>query len=376
MFFLEPGETFLNCAYMSPMPESVAAAGREAIGRKAQPYRISLRDFFEPVEALRAAFAQLCKFQDPAGVAIIPSVSYGMATVAKNFNPAKGTHIIVAGSQFPSNVYPWMELAKSAGAEVRIIEPPEVREGRGKEWNVRILEAIGPGTAMVAIGHVHWADGTRFDLEAIRRRTSEVGALLVIDGTQSVGAMPFDARTIGPDALVCAGYKWLMGPYTTGLAWYGDRFAAGQPLEHNWINRLNSEDFAGLTQYEDRFQPGMRRYDMGEKSNFIQVPMMLEALRFINSLGAMAIQDHTARITANAIDRLKENGWWVEDPEWRGSHLIGLLPPEGRKAEEWKQNLLQARIHVSFRGAFIRVSPHLYNTEEDMHRLQQVLTAG
>ena len=87
------------------------------------------------------------------------------------------------------------------------------------------------------MGIVHWADGTIFDMKKIRKKTSENNALLIIDGTQSIGSMPFNLNEIQPDALVCAGYKWLMGPYGSGLAYYGKYFDDGKPIEESWINR-------------------------------------------------------------------------------------------------------------------------------------------
>ena len=90
---------------------------------------------------------------------------------------------------------------------------------------------------------------------ALRQRTHEVGAQLVIDGTQSVGALPINVQELQPDALICAGYKWLMGPYSIALAYYGPYFDQGEPLEEGWINRYGSEDFTNLVQYQDRYQP-------------------------------------------------------------------------------------------------------------------------
>ena len=101
-------------------------------------------------------------------------------------------NIIVVGDQFPSNVYPWLELTKKNQAELKIIKKPKVNDGAGKRWNDEIIKSINKKTKAVSIGMVHWADGTIFDLKKIRKKTLEVGALLIIDGTQSVGAMPFD----------------------------------------------------------------------------------------------------------------------------------------------------------------------------------------
>ena len=135
------------------------------------------------------------------------------------------------------------------------------------------------------MGMVHWADGTIFDLEKIRKKTKEVGALLIIDGTQSVGAMPFDVNKIKPDALVCAAYKWLMGPYGSAFCYYGEAFDNGFPIEESWINRKNSEDFSQLINYQEDYSEGARRYNVGQQSNFINVAMLTAAINQLNSWG-------------------------------------------------------------------------------------------
>ncbi len=165
-----------------------------------------------------------------------------------------------------------------------------------------------PSTKFVALGNVHWADGTRFDLEAVRKRTREVGALLIIDGTQSVGALPFDVQKIQPDALICGGYKWLMGPYSMGMAYYGEHFNNGQPIEENWLNRKNSEDFTTLVNYQVDYQPDALRYEVGEHSNFILVPMMVEALKQINKWKPENIQNYCQKISKSAIREMKSPG--------------------------------------------------------------------
>ena len=161
---------------------------------------------------------------------------------------------------------------------------------------------------MVAIGHIHWADGTKFDLKKIRERTKEVGAILVVDGTQSIGALPFDIAEFQPDAVVASGYKWLMGPYSTGMAYYGEYFRDGKPIENNWVNRLNSSDFANLVNYQDEYQPGAIRYEVGESANFILTPMLTEAIRQVNAWGPKNIQAYCKSIA----QMLKKSCWrWV-----------------------------------------------------------------
>lgn len=371
-FSLPAGVTYLNCAYMSPLLKSVEKAGMEGIRSKRNPFAISSEDFFTGCVRLREEFAKL--ISAPAErIAIIASASYGISTVARNVKISRGESIVVTADQFPSNYYPWRRLADETGATLTAIAAPENAKDRGKIWNERILDAIKPGVKLVAMGHVHWTDGTRFDLEAIRRRTRDINALLVIDGTQSVGALPFDVRRIQPDALVCGGYKWMMGPYGIGLAYFGDRFDQGIPLEENWINRKNSEDFTALVSYASSYQPGALRYEVGEHSNFILVPMMTAALKQINQWQPGRIQEYCNRISSKAIAHMQEMGCWIEDAAYRGNHLFGLRFPGGKDIDRLKAAMRRKKIAVSFRGNSMRVAPHLYNDSRDFNKLISIL---
>lgn len=371
-FSLPKNQTYLNCAYMSPLPKVVEKAGLQAVMRKRNPISISPSDFFTDAKKLRTEFGKLVNCF-PNRVAIIPSASYGISTVAQNIPINKGEEIMVMGEQFPSNVYPWQRLASKTGAIVKTIEAPVDLQDRGREWNQKVLAAINSKTRVVAMGNVHWADGTLFNLQAIRNRTKEVGALLIIDGTQSVGALPIDVAVLQPDALVCAAYKWLLGPYAIGMAYFGDAFLDGIPLEENWITRLGSEEFSGLVKYEQHYQPGVTRFDMGERSNFILVPMAIEALRLVNLWKPKNIQQYAHRITHKPLATLKAAGWWIEDDSFRSQHLFGIRPPSGVDLKKIKEKLTKAKIGVSFRGNSIRVAPHVYNSEQDVWKLVNAL---
>ncbi len=371
-FSLAHGTIYLNCAYMSPLLKSVEKAGINGMLRKQNPFDVSVADFFTDTETLRSEYASLIGVKDPKRIVVIPSVSYGMATVAKNVRISAGENIVVAGEQFPSNYYPWQKLCEERAGRVKVVTAPEV-PARGQVWNELILDAIDTKTKVVALGHVHWADGTRFQLEQIRQRTREVGALLVIDGTQSVGALPFDVSTIQPDALICGGYKWLMGPYSIGLAYYSEYFDNGSPLEENWINRQDSENFAGLVNYRSQYQPGALRYEVGEHSNFILIPMMLAAVRQVAQWQPENIQRYCHQISAKAIEWLLREGFRVEEPQFRGQHLFGIRAQRHHDLEKIRQRLIKAKISVSVRGDAIRVSPHVYNTEQEMMQLAAAL---
>jgi selenocysteine lyase/cysteine desulfurase len=372
-FSLPPNVSYLNGSYMSPMMKSVEKVGIKGLREKKNPTLLSPERFFTDSEILRKEFATLINAKDPKSIAILASVSYGISTVAKNVRLQSGDQVLVASEQFPSNYYPWERLAEETRAEVNVITPPDSLVNRGKIWNERILEGINNRTKVVALGNVHWADGTKFNLKEIRKRTRDVGALLIIDGTQSVGALPFDVQEIQPDALICAGYKWLLGPYSTAVGYFGEAFSQGKPLEENWINRLNSEDFSGLVQYEEKYQPGALRFDVGEHSNFILVPMLIKAINQLNKWKPGNIQEYCDSLTKAPIEKLREKGFWIEDEAYRGAHIFGIRLPKNMEIERVKAALLKNKVYVSYRGSAIRVSPNVYNDEADLDKLVKVL---
>ncbi|HEX8244164.1 MAG TPA: aminotransferase class V-fold PLP-dependent enzyme [Longimicrobium sp.] len=375
LFHLPEGLHYLNCAYLGPLLKSLEEAGIAAIRRRRDPSAITPDAWFTDSDRLRGLFGRLvgCAAER---VAIVPAVSYAVATVARNLRLRAEQNVVVARAQFPSNLYAWRRLCAESGASLRTVDPPDAAEGRGEGWNARLLEAIDGGTALVALGNVHWADGTRFDLERIGRRAREVGALLVVDGTQSVGAMPFDVATLQPDVLVCAGYKWLLGPYSLGLAYFGERCDGWAPLEESWLARRGSEDFTRLVDYADEYQPGAARFDVGERSNFTLVPMLTAALEQVLAWGPGAVQDYTRELTRELLGEARALGWTVEDEPWRGAHLFGLRAPAGADPARLQAALRERRIAVSLRGDAVRVAPNVYNTEDDCAALATALRAA
>src|SRR5688572_5937042 len=136
-FTLSPKVTYLNCAYMSPLLKAVEKAGVKGVRLKRNPAAIMPKDFFEDAELLRSEYAKLIRVLNPKQIVIIPSVSYGMATVAMNLKVNRGQKIIVASEQFPSNYYPWQRVSEEIGAELKVVAPPDVFINRGKLWNER-----------------------------------------------------------------------------------------------------------------------------------------------------------------------------------------------------------------------------------------------
>ncbi len=369
LFSIPDSVTYLNGAYMGPQLKAVSQVGIESVQRKNTPFQISDIDFFTEKTILKKRFATLIEAEDYQNTAIIPSVSYGIANAANNISLQAGDEIILVDQQFPSNVYIWKEVATKNGATITVITPPDSLKNRGAIWNQNILNAINSKTAVVAMPHVHWADGTLFDLKTIREKTLAHKISLIIDGTQSVGALPFSIKELQPDALICGGYKWLLGPYSIGMAYYSDAFNNGIPLEHNWMNRLGSEDFSTLTQYQESYQPKAGRYSVGESSNFVLTPMFIKALDQLIEWQPKNIQEYCNAISYKAIEQLKAKGCFIEESAYRAHHLFGVYLPNNYSLDTLKKRFKEKNIHVSYRGNAIRISPNVYNTSEDFDTL-------
>ena len=371
-FILSKKVTYLNCAYMSPMLKKVEKAGVKGIKQKRKPYHITPIDFFKTSGLVKKRFSSIIDCKNHNRIAIIPSASYGLANVVNNISIKEKDEIILLDEQFPSNVYPWLNLKERSKAKLVFIKRPDTLIDSGKKWNEEILASITNKTKVVAVGNIHWACGTLVDLIAIRKKTAEVGALLIIDGTQSIGALPLSIEKIQPDALICAGYKWLMGPYSIGVAYYGNYFDKGIPIEDNWINRRGSENFSGLINYSDKYGELASRYNVGEQSNFILLPMLLAGLNQIESWGVKNIQDYCKNLISKEIKKVNQKKYWIEKENYRANHLFGI------KQLDNKINLIEKlkskKISVSIRGDKIRVSPHLYNDKREIKKLFECLT--
>lgn len=366
LFDLPADVTYLNCAYMGPLSQRVLTAGQEGLAQKAHPWNITPEDFFTSIEEVRPLFGQIIG-GDSEGVALVPSVSYGMALAAANLPISTDSEIVVLAEQFPSNYYVWQELARRSDAVLKCVDRPA-----NGAWTEALLEAVGPACDIIAVPPCHWTDGTIIDLEKVGERARQVGAALVVDGCQAIGALPVDVGRVEPDFIVTGAYKWLLGPYSQALLWVAPRWRTGSPLEHNWIIRANSRDFAGLVNYSDEFASGARRYDAGEVSNFALVPATLTALRQTLEWGVESVHQTLSQLTDRLAAGAVELGLGVAPKPHRAGHMIGLRLT-GQDPKAIAAALAAARIHVSVRVDSIRVAPHLYNDQNDIDRCLEVL---
>lgn len=352
---------YLNNAYMSPLMHRVVAAMKSGIETKVRPWTYKSDDFFVHADRTRRLAAKLWG-SAASNIAFVPSASYGLQIAANALPLFKGQHILVLEDQFPSNIYPWQEKAAEVGAEVKILPIP-----LDDNWTQRLLDQISPDTAIVAIPQTHWSSGATIDLGVIRKALDDVGGALVLDLTQSLGAQPFEADIIRPDFAVAATYKWLMGPYSMGFLYVDSKWHKAKPLENNWMNRLGSEDFSGLTRYRDEFRAGAIRFDMGEKSNAAQLMATAVALEQILDWGVENISQTLSQKTDYISNSLSTHGVKVVEKEKRGPHYLGLRF-EGGAPAHLMNKLSDQQVYISMRGPLMRVTPHLYTNSHDIER--------
>ncbi len=304
---------------------------------------------------------------DADGVALVPATSYGFAVVARNLALRPGDRVLVLAEEYPSGIYTWQAATRAAGAEILTVH----RE-RDQSWTDAVLEVLDERVRIVSVPNVHWTDGALVDLEIVSARTHDLGARLVIDGSQSIGAMPFDIASLRPDFVTTVGYKWLLGPMGISYLYVAEQHRDGAPIEQNWIARAGSEDFARLADYRDEYQPGARRFDVGQRSEFELVPMAIAALEQLGEWGVERIAATLADVTTALAEITAGLGLDPMPPEQRGPHMLGVRLPDAIRGTV-VPGLAAADCYAAVRGEMLRLAPHLHIDDRDLGRLADTL---
>ena len=361
-FDIPPEIAYFNTASLSPHLHRVREAGERALARRGRPWTISSSDWFSDVERLRGLFGRLIG-ADAEGVALVTATSYGFAVAARNLRLRSGDRILVLAGEYPSGIFSWRTAARKTGAEIVTV----VREP-GETWTDAILSVLDERIRIVSVPQVHTTDGALVDLEAVADRTHTLGARLVIDACQSAGVMPIDVERLRPDFLLTVGYKWLLAPFSLAYLYVADEHRDGEPLEENWIVRVGAEDFTGLDDYSDEYQPGARRFDMGARTSFNLTPMAIAAIEQLLEWRLPRIAATLQETTATLAARASELGLRPPPADRRAPHILGLgLPAEAR--ERALPALAAANCFAAMRGGSLRIAPHLHITPEDVDRL-------
>jgi len=355
---------------MGPMLKSTVEAGQRAVEVKSMPWKITVETFFQPVSDTKKLFARLLN-TDSESIALVPSASYGAAVAAKNLDGLEVGEILLLEDQFPSHFYSWKSLCKKDGHKLVTL-----KKSMGENITEKILERMSSKTRILCLPHVHWCDGVMLNLELISERAHNLGAHLVLDLTQSLGAVPIDFQKVKPDFAFAANYKWMLGPYSTGCLYVAPQYwKHGVPLEENWTNRKGYADFKNLVHYQENYEDGAQRFDMGEKSQMHSLPMVIDALENILAWTPEALSLHCRTWNEQLVERLNEYEdlfhFW--DTDQRSPNILGISFENVDFLEEKKEELISKNIMVSYRGQSMRVSPHIFNTLDQVEKIFEVL---
>lgn len=365
LFSLDPEIHYLNCAYKAPMLKSGEAAVQKSLIRERNPTLISEADFFTEAEHVRELFGNIVNCEADQ-VAILPSTSYGFASALANVNGKPEGNAITVKDEFPSGYFALERWAKNWKQELRVIAPDSNLALVGEDWNAKILAAIDAQTSVVLLSSIHWMTGLRFNLKEIGAKCKAVGAKLIVDGTQSVGALEMDLKELNIDALICASYKWLFGTYSIALGYFGDAFANGVPLEESWMNRTNAFHFAELANYAAEYRPSSTRYCVGESSNLLTMPVLEDALRQIQEWTVAGIRSYCHNLIQPLLQYLASIGLELEPQKYFCDHLFALRLGERFDRDRLKAVLAEHKLFLSMRGDYLRVAVNVFNDAADI----------
>jgi selenocysteine lyase/cysteine desulfurase len=361
---------YLNAASYSPLPLRTLEAGRAAVGRKGRPWTIDSSFANAQHERARKAAARLIN-ADPADVALIPSVSYGVATAAKLLTVPRGARVIVLENDHSSPVLEWHLRADAQGFSVETIGQPA--DG---DWTSAVLAAIerrgASPVGLASISSVHWSDGGLIDIEAVGAALRRQGAAFLIDATQGAGVLAMDVTRLDPDVVVFPTYKWLLGPYGRAFAYIAKRHQHGVPLEQTSSGRRDVRAENDVYFTDLRYVADARRFDMGERDHFISMEMAAIGMEMMAEWGTAAIAPRLAMLTERIEARLRGLGVGFVERRLRAPHILSLGFKDGIP-KGLVEGLAGEGVHVAARLGRMRVSPHVYNDEADADRFVEAL---
>ena len=361
---------YLSSASYSPLPLKTLEAGRAAVGRKGAPWTLDAGFANRQHERARAASAALIH-ADAADIALIPSVSYGVATAAKVCTIARGARVIVLEDDHSSPVLEWRTRADAAGFTVETVRRPD--DG---DWTSAVLAAIerpgAPPVGLASISSVHWSDGGLVDVDAVAAALKRQNAVFLIDATQSAGVLAMDVARLDPDFVIFPTYKWLLGPYGRAFIYVAKRHQAGLPLEQTAAGRRNIRAENDVYFTDLRYVADARRFDMGERDHFISMEMAAIGMEMMAGWGASAVAQRLACLTERIAEGVSGIGLRISDRRLRAPHILSLSFPEGMP-QGLIEGLATEGVYVTARLGRLRISPHVFNDEVDADRFVAAL---
>ena len=362
--------TYLDCAYQGPFPRVTVERILRAIELKCHPERLQAPEYFDLPERVRMRLAALIG-ANSSEIALTNSATQGIGTVAAGLGISAGDEVVIASSNFPSNLFTWLHLRRR-GVRVRVLKPE-----CGHLLVEDVARELTSRTRVLALDWVNYSTGEREDLAALGDLVHRQEGVFVVDGTQGVGALELNVHDLPVDALAVASYKWLLGPYGTGFVYLSSEIQNRLDLPVvNWMSVEGSEDFDALPREEFTLAQSARIFDVPETGNFLNLYGLEASLEFVERVGVKDVTEHCGRLLDRLAEGLRRQGYRVfsaTEPS-RRSTILGFQADSLQATEKLHSKLRENHVAVSLRNGMIRVSPYLYNSEADIDRLLDVAT--
>jgi selenocysteine lyase/cysteine desulfurase len=340
------------------------------VGRKGTPWTMEPAFANQQHERARAAAARLIG-ADPADIALIPSISYGVATAAKLLTIDRGTRVVVLADDHSSPVLEWRTRADARGFVVETVGRPD--DG---DWTSAVLAAIersgAPPVGLASISSVHWSDGGLLDIEKIGAALRQQGARFLVDATQSAGVLAMDLKRLDPDFVIFPTYKWLLGPYGRAFLYLAKRHQDGIPLEQTSAGRRDVRAENAVYFRDLAYVPDARRFDMGERDHFISMEMASIGMEMMADWGAAAVAQRLQMLTDRIAEGVRGLGVSMPERSVRAPHILCLGFKDGMPPG-LVERLASEGVYVAPRLGRLRISPHVFNDEEDADRFVEAL---
>jgi len=362
---------YLNTANHAAMPCVSLRAVQAALEANKFPHHVDDSAFFEVPIRLRASIARLIGGK-PEEIALTTGASPGVAAVAHGLTWKPGDEIITAKGEFPLQYATWKPMEEREGVKLKIVAPRD-RFIMADD----LIAAMTPRTRVISVSHVRFDDGSLLDASRVAAACHAQGAMLVLDASQSCGAVPMDVNELGADFLVCAGYKWLLGPWGTGFFWAkSEHLDTARPGPFYWMAQ-GTDSFSALNFVDPTPSRGAHRWDAAEASTHFNFNLtaMDASVDFVLRVGPDLVLKHNRKLIEFLFERLPKDCVPASplDCAQRGPYGCFTAPTPEKTAELYKR-LRKENVIVSMREGRIRVSPHLFNSEQDIDRLIGVVS--
>ena len=360
---------YLDCAYQGPFPRATVQRLYQAIELKCHPERLAAPEYFSLPERVRAHLAALMGAEQ-GEIALTNSVTQGIGVIAAGLGLKAGDEVVIASSNFPSNLFTWLHLRR-LGVVVHVLKPVG-----GAVTPDQVAAVLNSHTRVLALDWVGYSTGYRIDLAAFGELAHRRGAIFVVDGTQGVGAWELNLHALPVDVMAVAAYKWLLAPYGTGCVYLSREVLGRLDLQVvNWYSVEGSDDFDALPIDQFTLPRAARVFDVGETANFINLYGLEASLEFIRGATVAAVSRHCSRLLDRLREGLRRKGYQLSaaaQPEHR-STVQGFQASSLEATAAIHQKLRANHVAISLRHGMIRVSPYLYNDEADIDRLLGLL---